>query len=339
MKRHHSIFYHITIFVLAQIAWLSLLGIWIYWYISNYIIFATVGNILSAQIISEGRNVFVLVSGLVLLIVVSVLMSIQFYRLNLQFKLTRLYDNFIANVTHELKSPLASIQLTLETMDLHDLRKEKQMLFISMMLKDIDRLNSLINVILQIPALEQKKIAYQYELFSMEPLLRELIQESRDRFGLPENSVLIHGKTDCQCVVDRNALRIVLDNLMDNSIKYSTGPAKITCTIRRTATHLIFSFSDLGIGIAVPDQKKLFEKFFRIHDDSSPNVKGTGLGLYLSREIVRLHGGKMIVESKGLKKGTTFRIELPAYGHKNRQLQNLLKIVRRRKNQEELTDA
>jgi len=336
MKRSRSYFYSIFIFVMAQIASLSLLGIWIYWYISNYIIFSEADDKFSAEIISEGRNVFVLVSGLVLLIVVSVLMSLLFHRLNMQVNLARLYDNFIANVTHELKSPLTSIQLALETLNLHDLPESRRKLFIDMMLKDTIRLNNLINAILEIPALEQKKIAHNYDIYPMIPLIRELVPESMEQFNLPREAVQIHGSGDCQCVVDRNALKIVLDNLMDNSIKYSAGSAQISISMACGSQKFFLEYNDQGIGISSAGQKKVFDKFYRIQSRHSPNVKGTGLGLYWTRDIIRYHGGKISVSSKGRNKGTTFHIELPIYqASKKRYIQNLLKIARKRRQQEE----
>jgi two-component system phosphate regulon sensor histidine kinase PhoR len=339
MKRSHSSLYHILIFILAQAAWLSLLAIWIYWYVSNYIIFSNVDNKYSAEIVSEGRNVFVLVSGLVLLIMVSVLMSLQFYRLNTQFNLARLYDNFIANVTHELKSPLASIQLALETLQLHDLNQKKRKEFISMMLKDSGRLNKLINAILEIPALEQKKIAHNYEVYRIGPLIDELILDAKEQFNLSETAIQIQRQGDCPCVVDRNALKIVFDNLIDNSIKYSIGSVQISIAMNCGRQYFMLDFKDQSVGISAHDQKKVFEKFYRIQNRISPNVKGTGLGLYWIREIIRYHGGKISVNSKGRNKGTLFHIELPIYPKtRNRYVQNLLKIAQKRRQGEAMDE-
>lgn len=339
MKRPRSPLYHILIFVLAQLAWLSLLGIWIYWYVTNYLIFSTVDDVLSSQIVSEGRNVFVLVIGLVLLVVVSLLMSLQFRRLNIQFNLARLYDNFIANVTHELKSPLASIQLSLETLQSRKLPDSRQKEFISMMLKDTNRLNHLINAILEIPAIEQKKIAHNFHVYPIGPLIRELILDVREQFNLPEKAIQIRGKGDCRCVVDRNALKIVLDNLIDNSIKYSLGPAQISLSMHCAQRHFHLVYHDHGVGISGKSQKRIFEKFYRIQNRECPNVKGTGLGLYWTYEILQYHGGKISVNSKGRNKGTTFQIELPIYqAAKTRYLRNLLKLAQKRRSQEESPD-
>lgn len=339
MKRPKSSIYHIFIFVLAQIAWLLVLGIWLYWNLSHYITSGNADDGSSSRIISEGWNIFVLIIGLVLLVAVSVLMSLQFHRLRVQFNLARLYDNFIANVTHELKSPLASIQLSLETMHLHDLEKTRQRQFISMMLKDSSRLNRLINAILEIPALEQKKIAHNYHVYTIGPLIQELVRDASEQFKLSQETVTIRGKGECRCVVDRNALRIVFDNLIDNSVKYSAGSLKISIFMYCGSQHFKLDYNDQGIGISAKDQKKVFDKFYRIQNYQSPNVKGTGLGLYWTREIIRYHGGKISVNSKGRNKGATFHIELPIYqAANNRYIQKLLKIAQKRRHPEETID-
>lgn len=208
-----------------------------------------------------------------------------------------------------------------------------------MMLKDAGRLNTLINAILEIPALEQKKVAHNFRVYSIDPLIHELILDSAEQFNLPEDAIQIHGKGDCQCVVDRNALKIVLDNLIDNSIKYSIGSVRISITLNCGPQFFNLDFRDHGVGITAKDQRKVFDKFFRVHNRYSPNVKGTGLGLYWTREILRYHGGKISVSSKGRNKGTCFYIELPIYqAVKNRYLQNLLKIAQKRHRQEEAVD-
>ena len=150
MKKSRSLFFLITAFVLAQFAWMGLLGLWIYWYVSNYLIFEKVGDRLSPQIVIDSPNVFIFVGGIILIVCIAVAMFFIFRNLTVQLQLTRLYDNFIANVTHELKSPLSSIQLYLETLSEKNIAYEKQKEFFSMMIKDASRLNKLINTILEL---------------------------------------------------------------------------------------------------------------------------------------------------------------------------------------------
>lgn len=334
MRRWHSYFFHILVFIFAQLAWLSLLSLWIYWYVSNYIIFSTVDDKLSTKMVAEGTNVFALVSGLILMVAISVGMSLLFRRLSIQYNLTGLYDNFIANVTHELKSPLASVQLYLETLKKHNISRAKQKEFIEIMIKDTERLNNLINSILEIPGLEHKKIAHNFSVYNAESIVRTLVQEAVDQFQIKPNSIEIEGRASCRCVVDQNALRIVIFNLIDNGIKYKADVFNMKVDISCEHKYFVMTFKDKGIGISVKEQKNVFKKFYRIYNHGIPNVKGTGLGLYWTKEIIKYHGGKIAVISDGQYKGTTFRIELPIYkASKKRYIEKLIKLTQKQKRQ------
>jgi len=330
MEKTHSFFYHVFIFILAQLAWLSLLSLWIYWYVSNYIIFKQVGNKLSPQILSGSNNVFALVGGLILLVMVSFGMSLIFLYLNRQLSLTRMYDNFIANVTHELKSPLSSIQLYLETLKTRSISPEKRQEFITLMLSDVDRLNNLINSILYLSGFEQKKTArkypHHYHVYQAERIFLELLGETQRQFKIPNEALHIEGNSPCECVIDRNWMRIVFDNLFDNAVKYSSAPVQISVRLGCSKKHVFIEISDQGIGVNPKDQKKIFQKFQRLNTPQMPSVKGTGLGLFWVNKIIKYHGGKISVFSAGLNNGTTFRIELPLYKlSKKHYIKNLLK--------------
>ncbi|MFH1942159.1 MAG: HAMP domain-containing sensor histidine kinase [bacterium] len=332
MKTRHFRIHPVLVFVLAQLAWLFLLGIWIYWYVTNYIILNKVGDRLSPQIVPKSTNVVALVTGLVLLVAILVSMYLIFIYLNRQLSLTKLYDNFIGNVTHELKSSLASIQLYLETMDSRDVPCERQKEFIGFMMKDANRLHNLINSILQISGIEQRKVAYTYRVCTAEDVVRSLLDEAKEQFKLPESAIQIEGNVPCPCVVDRDALKIVFDNLIDNAIKYTTGPVHITLHLGCTSKNIVIRFRDRGIGISPREQKKVFDKFHRVYDKDIPNVKGTGLGLYWVKEIIRTHGGGISVFSEGKGRGTTFGIELPIYEEsRKRYTKHLLKITQKRR--------
>ncbi len=313
MKRRRSFLYHITVFVISQLAWLALLGIWIYWYVTNYIILKNVGNKLSPEIMYNGTNVIPFIGGIVLLVSIAFGMSLIFRHLNVQLRLNNLYDNFISNITHELKSPLSSIQLYLETLNSRNVPVEKQKEFIGMMIKDAGRLKHLINSILEISALEQKKVSHDYHIYSADKLLRELMDGVIEQFNLTKGSVKIEGITGCECLADKNAMKIVLNNLTENAIKYSKKPIMICVKLKVQFAKIIIEFTDNGIGIPASELKKIFNKFYRIYGDNIPNVKGTGLGLYWVKEIIRSHRGKISAFSEGNDKGSTFKIELPVY--------------------------
>ncbi len=308
-------------------AWLTLLGLWIYRYLTVY--YAETGNALPHPLLSPRANVTALVGGLILLVAVSVGMSLLFARLNSQLKTTRMYDNFIANVTHELKSPLASIQLVLETLSEREVSGAQRRKFLALMMRDAGRLNNLINSILKIAGLGQKNVAHYFEILSADPVVRGLLRESADQFKLPRRAVRIEGRAACRIVVDRNALKIVFNNFIDNAIKYSTGRPRIEVQYHCNRQNLSVAFTDHGIGIAAKDQKRVFDKFLRLSGPDIPNVRGTGLGLYWVREIMRIHGGKVSVSSRGIRKGSTFTVEIPVYRTSERRLaRRLMKMTR-----------
>ncbi|NCS88809.1 MAG: two-component sensor histidine kinase [Ignavibacteria bacterium CG2_30_36_16] len=313
MKRPNTLFVHILIFVITQLLWLCLLGLWIYWYVSNYIIFEKVGDQLSPQISYDGRNVFALVGGIVLLVVISFSLSLIFRQLNVQLKMTRMYDNFIATITHELKSPLSSIQLYLETLSTRNVQQEKREEFYKLMMKDANRLKKLMDSILEIAALEQKRLDHNYTVCASDKTLRQIIHASEEHLNLSPKSYSIKGTLSSLILMDKTAMGIVIDNLFDNAIKYTYGPVNVNITFKQLRKKVLIEFQDTGIGVPLNEQKKIFNKFYRVADKNSPTVKGTGLGLYWVKEIIKSHKGKISVTSEGINKGSTFKIELPVY--------------------------
>lgn len=336
MKKRHSLLYNILLFVFAQLFWLMLLGLWIYWYVSNYIIFKNVGDQVAPQLIYDATNVFPLVGGIILLVAISVSMSLIFRHLSVQLKLTKMYDNFIANVTHELKSPLSSIQLYLETLNSRNVPEEKKEEFYGLMIKDTDRLNKLINSILEISAIDRKNKSTNFNVYEADSLVRKIINESKEIFKLSQADIVISGKVNCKCRFDENSMRILINNLVDNAVKYSNDKVKIEITLREYRNNFLIEFSDSGIGIPQNEQKKIFNKFYRINNKNIPSVKGTGLGLFWVKEIIKKHKGKIFVVNSEKDSGTTFRIEFPVYFQGN---ENLIKKLFSNFKHKELNNA
>ncbi len=331
MRKPNIIFYHILVFVLAQIAWFSLLSLWIYWYVSNYILLSELRENVTTETLMQSNHIGALVSGIILMIAISVGMSLIFIYLTRQVNLTRLYDNFISNVTHELKSPLSAIQLYLETLKKRNVPLKTREEFITTMLQDTERLNKLITSILDVAGLEQKKLAYKFEIYNADEIFQQLLTETASAYKLESKSFKVNGQLFGEIVIDQRALKIVINNLVDNAIKYTEDFADITVTLSQDNKYFNIEISDRGIGLSGADQKRIFKKFERIYKPDSPNVKGTGLGLYWVKEILKSHGGQILVYSAGRNRGTSFRIELPIYLTSKRRLTNrLLKLTHRR---------
>lgn len=212
----------------------------------------------------------------------------------------------------------------METLNTKNVPFEKQKKFWGLMIKDAERLNKLINSILEISRLEQKRIAHDYHIYNTDETVRQLIENSVDHFRFPKVALKFEGAAPCKCVIDKEAMQIVFDNLTDNAIKYSIRQDEITIKLSCLRKYTLIEFCDKGIGIEQKDQKKIFYKFLRINNRNIPSVKGTGLGLYWVREIIKMHGGKISVFSEGANKGTSFRIQLPIYKASKRLYINAL---------------
>lgn len=335
MRNRRLLSYSIVLFVLAQLTWFALLGLFVYrFFIARNMANQMQGQF-SIQVDSTATSLFILIGGCALYVAVSVAMAIIFKNLSSQLRLTGMYDTFIANVTHELKSPLASINLYLETLKMRDVPKQDRDAFIDMMLKDANRLNTLINSILKISALEQKREIFKVHIHNTDEIIQELFDEIRSQFSLSDQSLQLHGSAPHNCVIDQNALYIVFKNLVDNAIKYTTDEPQINVQLKSTDKDIIIEISDNGIGIEPKAQKKMFRKFHRIENEHVPNVKGSGLGLYWAKEIIKYHAGTVHVYSAGIDHGATFTIQLPIYqvSKKTRYLNNLLKWTNRKKRQ------
>lgn len=324
MRKSRSQGLLLTAFVFAQLAWMGLLGLWIYWYVSNYIIFEQVGDKLSPQIIIDSPNVFIFVGGIVLIVLIAIAIFFFFRYLTIQRKLTNLYDNFIANVTHELKSPLASIQMYLETLELKDVPEKKRKEFLGIMVKDASRLKKHIDSILEVTRLEQKNIAHNFQVYNTDSIILQLVKDSAEQFRLVPAAMKMEGETLSKCVIDKDAMQIVFDNLTDNAIKYSTSPVEILVKLSQTGKKIIIEFFDKGIGVESKNHKKIFHKFQRVNNNNIPNVKGTGLGLYWVKEIIKFHSGRISIISEGNNQGSCFKIELPTYQASKRFYANSL---------------
>ncbi len=312
MKRSKNFLHPLVIFIFMQVAWISLLGLWIYWYTSNYIILNQVGKRLVPKVTaSPTAQLTALIFGVILLVFILAGFYFIFIYLTRQISINRLYESFIANFTHELKSPLASIQLYLETLQRRNLPQEKQQEFISQMLEDTQRLKNVIDSILDIAQIEQKKKIFHLTLQEVQPTIEQLVENCRQRFQLNSNIISLHGTVHGHWLVDQNAMQMVFSNLIDNALKYTTQRPKIEIHLSQKKQQFCINLSDNGIGIEKEELKHIFKKFYRVSASHKPDIRGTGLGLYLVREIVKAHGGKITAFSRGKNKGATFQFCFP----------------------------
>ncbi len=216
--------------------------------------------------------------------------------------------NFLLSITHELKSPIASIRLVFETMLKRELKREQQEKLMNTGLFETDRLHMLVEDLLLSAKLET---AYQPYL---EPVnVAELLQDLVHKLQIKYPIAVFHYKESAThpiVIGDKSGLTSVALNLLENAVKYSADTQQIDVSLEQKNGHIRFAVADQGIGIPDKEKTQIFEKFYRVGSEDTRKTKGTGLGLYIVEQIVKAHRGTIEVLDNE-PKGTIFRVELP----------------------------
>lgn len=226
------------------------------------------------------------------------------------------HDSFINAVTHELKTPVASIRLHLETLQRRELPEERRQEFYKIMLSDADRLTETVEQVLRAGRAGDKKAGREKSEVDFSQVVRDCIDAIRTRHHLqPEamryeqsfgngNSVRVLGSAE--------DLRTAVSNVLENAVKYSGNQIEIRVRMETPDDkHVLLRVKDHGVGIAPDDLKRIFKRFHRVGNRSLAHIKGTGLGLFIVKSIAKKHGGRAFAESDGEGRGTTVSIELP----------------------------
>lgn len=258
-------------------------------------------------------DVWLLVLGalsFVLIITVLVLFVISLARGIIE---VRKQDTFIDSVTHELKSPLASLQLCLETLGREGLESDAREQLRSMMLDDVDRLRAFIDDVLEANRLSYARHGMlNLSDVSLLELAEDCAEAVRVRHKLTEDELVVRVEPDVIVTTDRAALGIVVKNLIDNAAKYSSRPARVEVHGRKDSEgRVLLEVSDNGIGIDRKNLKRVFHRFYRVEDQEVRRRRGTGLGLFVVWALVKQLGGRVQALSEGRGRGTTMRVELP----------------------------
>ena len=224
-------------------------------------------------------------------------------------------DSFLNAVTHELKTPIASIRLYLETLQRRPIPEEQRQAFYNTMRADTDRLLATVEQVLKAGELGQREREGKRASVELRPLVEECLQTVSTRRNLPENAIeLLETPGDVRLFVSGNAedLRTAILNLLDNAVKYSPADVSVTCRLYiEHYTWAVLSITDKGLGIASHELKRIFKRFYRASGSDHVKIKGTGLGLFLVRTIARQHGGDVRATSEGPGRGSTMFLKLP----------------------------
>lgn len=261
----------------------------------------------------ERRRRMLMVSseGIVFAVAISFGAWLIYRSLRREEQLRRDEANFLAAVTHELKSPLASLRLHVESLELRAGDAERVQTYSARMLGDLDRLERLVENLLAAGRADAGLLEVRPVETDLSEELGRYVEATApllERRGLELRAAI---EPAVLALADPAAFRSVVENLVDNAAKYSEPPARIEVRLRRDGARAVLEVADHGVGLDREEAERVFERFYRAGDERVRTAKGTGLGLYLVREIAKAHRGEVGVESAGRGRGATFRLWLP----------------------------
>jgi signal transduction histidine kinase len=227
-------------------------------------------------------------------------------------EINRSKDEFISIASHQLRTPATGVKQYVGMLreGFAGELSPQQKLLVEKAYESNERQLTIVADLLRVARVDAGKVTLHREMTDLNRAVRDVVDELRSELRTRHITVRITPNTPVEAMVDQETMRMVLDNLIENAVKYSEDESEIHITLRTDSAATTLSVSDSGVGVEPEHIDELFEKFRRIPNVRSTKVGGTGLGLYWAQKIIQLHGG-MITYQRRQPQGSTFRIELP----------------------------
>ena len=266
-------------------------------------------------IILNAAELALLVLGIIFFIVLIFGVVLNTTFLIREIRRNEQHDAFINAVTHELKTPIASIRLYLDTLKTRDVDEVQRHEFYNIMVADTDRLLHTVEQVLRAGRTGHKRQRFTASVINVSDMVRECLELTRVRYGLNETALIYSDSPEARSAKvsgDVDELRAAFSNLLDNAVKYSADEVQVSVSVaafddKRVSVRV----TDKGIGIPSAQLKRIFKRFYRVPGRFMARVKGTGLGLFIVHSVITKHGGRVFAESNGLGHGSTFTVLLP----------------------------
>jgi len=314
MNRPNWLIHPVFILVSSILALVLSLFLYIYWYIeisSGLRSIIDRFNLDTGQFLTSQTWVVILVLTVLVGVIIMGIFIIFVYNLK-TLRLYRLQHNFINNFTHELKTPVTSLKLYLETFLKYELSRDDQLKYTHYMLADTARLSNDINRILNLAQIESKSYAEAFNLQNLPEAIEQFYHSNSHLFRDCDIKIhLPHNRAYFYRIIP-SMFEMLLMNLFTNALKYNDAAVpRIEISFHEKRKKMVIRFKDNGIGIAKAELKKIFKKFYQVGRSDDMSAKGSGLGLYLVDHIAKIHKGKIIAQSDGIGQGAVFCLILP----------------------------
>jgi signal transduction histidine kinase len=267
-------------------------------------------------ILLNWRQVAVLVLGIIFFVAIIGGLILNTIFLVAEIRRNEQHDSFINAITHELKTPITSIRLYLETLKTREVPPERRREFYDIMLADNDQLLHTVEQVLRAGSLAHRRGYLHKDQIDLGQLVRECAELARARYHLDAAALRYEeGMVDgdrLRVLGDADELRAVITNLLDNAVKYSAQNVRVAVEVAAPNDRQVhIKVTDSGLGIPQDQLKRIFKRFYRVPRRDLVRVKGTGLGLFIVRSIIKRHKGRVLAESAGEGEGSTFIVQLP----------------------------
>ncbi|MCG6895222.1 MAG: HAMP domain-containing histidine kinase [Desulfobacteraceae bacterium] len=314
MTRTVWISHPVVVFILSVLALGTSLFLYIYWYIgvsAGLKAMVKRFELDPSQVLEPQTWVVILVLSILVGVILLGIFTIYAYNRKI-LQLYRLQHNFINNFTHELKTPVTSLKLFLETMEKHQLERKEQTRYIGYMIQDVNRLSEHINRILDLARLESRNYETVFEATDAAEAVQRFLEENAGMFR--NSTVRIHPQKNGRypVLLDRTLFDMLLVNLVANAMHHNrSSTPEVDIRVCRSGRSVEIRLTDNGVGLEKKDLRRVFRKFYQAERAEDRSTGGTGIGLHLVQSIAKLHGGKVSADSPGPGKGSTFTLSLP----------------------------